>query len=358
MSRSYVIALAITAAVFLWLASGWLGGDTTVEAAKPAAPSGEAALMQVRTRDMTARAKTSELIVFGRTEAVRTVTVRAETAGRVAAIPRGKGRPAKKGDVLVRLAPEDRPARLKEFEATVDHARIAYEAAQKLSKKAFRSMVQLAENKAQLASARARLAAVREDIHKTEIRAPFDGVVNDVGVEVGDYLKVGDPVATVIDLDPMLVVAEIAEGTIGRLTIGGVARVKIAGLGTFDGGVKFISRTTTPATRTFPIEVSVANPNAVIAEGMTTELRLGGETVHAHLLSPAVLTLSDEGVVGVKTVNAGDVVEFHPVRIIADTPEGMWVSGLADHVRAITVGQEFVRAGQKVQPVPEKTGAN
>ncbi|MDA1089936.1 MAG: efflux RND transporter periplasmic adaptor subunit [Proteobacteria bacterium] len=357
MKRSYLTALAIAAAVILWLASGWISGGQTAQP-KAKSPAKETELPQVRTRDMRARDKTRELVLFGRTEAARTVVLRAQTAGRVAAIPLDKGRTAKNGDVLVRLAPEDRPARLKEFEAAVEHAQIAHEASQKLSKEAFRSKIQLAENKAQLASARARLATIREDIHKTAIRAPFDGVVNDVGVEVGDYLKIGDPVATVIDLDPMLVVAEIAEGTIARLAKGGAAQVTIAGLGTFDGVVNFISRTATPATRTFPIEVSVANPNAVIAEGMTTELHLSGETVRAHLLSPAVLTLSDEGVVGVKTVNGDDVVEFHPVRIIADTPEGMWVSGLGDRVRAVTVGQEFVRAGQKVRTVPEKTGAN
>ena len=58
-------------------------------------------------------------------------------------------------------------------------------------------------------------------------------------------------------------------------------------------------------------------------EGMTPELRLGLETVRAHLLSPAVLTLSHEGVVGVKTLNPEDVVEFHPVRIIAAPPGGI-----------------------------------
>ncbi|MBT3306236.1 MAG: efflux RND transporter periplasmic adaptor subunit [Alphaproteobacteria bacterium] len=357
MNRSYVIALSIAGVVAMWLGSGLLVGESGVEAAKSKAPSGEAALMQVRTRNLTAQDKASELIVFGRTEAVRTVTLRAETPGRVVAIPAFEGHSAKKGTILVRLASEDRPARLKESEAVVDHARLAFEAAQKLSKKAFRSKVQLAENKAQLASARARRAAIATEIRNTEIRAPFDGVINDLKVDIGDYLKVGDPVATVIDLDPMLIIAEIAERNIARITLGSAAKIRIVGLGAFNGVVKFISRTATPETRTFRIKIAVANPDAVIAEGMTSQVRLGGEVVRAHLLSPAVLTLSDDGVVGVKTVNGDDVVEFHPVRLIADTPEGMWVDGLGEKIRAVTVGQEFVRAGQKVQPVPEKTGA-
>lgn len=358
MKRSHLTALAIAAAVFLWLASGWIGEDSASKTVETSGPPAGPAMIEVRTRDMTARDKASELIVFGRTEAARTVVLRAQTAGRVTAIPLHKGLPAAKGDVIVRLAAEDRPARLKEAEAAADHARLAYEAARKLSEKAFRSKVQLAENKALLETARARRAAILNEIRKIKIRAPFAGVVNDVGVEVGDYLKVGDNIATLVDLNPMLIVAEIAERNIARLTVGGPARIKITGLGVYSGAVSFISRTATPATRTFRIEVSVANPDGVIGEGVTTELRLGLETVRAHLLSPAVLTLSDEGVVGVKTVNADDGVEFHPVSIIGDTPGGMWVGGLADRVRIITVGQEFVKAGQTVRPVPETGGGN
>ncbi|MBC8339224.1 MAG: efflux RND transporter periplasmic adaptor subunit [Rhodospirillales bacterium] len=358
MKRSHLSALAIAGVVFLWLASGLIGGDPAPSPEKTAKPSEDAALIQVRTRDMTAEKQASQLIVFGRTEAARTVALRAETAGRVAAIPLDKGVAAKKGEVIVRLTPDDRPARLKEANAAVEHAKLAYEAARKLSKKAFRSKVQLAENKAQLEAARARRASIRTEISQTEIRAPFAGVVNDVTVEVGDYLKIGDATATVIELDPMLVVAEIAERNIGRFRLGGSAWAHVTGLGSFDGTVSFISRTATPSTRTFRVEVSVLNPDGRIGEGMTTEMRLDLETVLAHRISPAVLTLSDEGIVGVKTVNADDMVEFHPIRIISDAPAGMWVGGLPDHIRAVTVGQEFVKVGQKVQPVPEKISSD
>ncbi|HJO75794.1 MAG TPA: efflux RND transporter periplasmic adaptor subunit [Rhodospirillales bacterium] len=358
MKRSHLTALAIASVVILWLASGMVGGNAASEDAKPPAPSAKTALIEVRAQNMTARDKASELILFGRTEAIRTVVLRAQTAGRVTAIRIDKGNMAATGDVIVRLAADDRPDRLKEAEAAVDHARLAYEAAKKLSKKAFRSKVQLAENKASLESARARRAAIRTEIRQTKIRAPFGGVVNDVGLELGDYLKVGDNAATIVDLDPMLVVAEISERNIGHLSVGGPARILVSGLGNFEGTIRFISRTATPATRTFRIEVSVANPGGAIGEGMTTELRLGLETVRAHLLSPAVLTLSDEGVVGVKTLNPEDVVEFHPVRIIADTPGGMWVDGLAEKIRTVTVGQEFVKVGQKVKPIPDKAPPN
>ena len=60
--------------------------------------------------------------------------------------------------------------------------------------------------------------------------------------------------------------------------------------------------------------------------------------------------------VGVKTVDADRMVVFHPVHMIADTPEGIWLGGLPDEVTVIIVGQEYVRAGQRVRPVPEEAG--
>ena len=65
-----------------------------------------------------------------------------------------------------------------------------------------------------------------------------------------------------------------------------------------------------------------------------------------HLLPQSVLTLDDEGVLGVRAVEDGSKVAFHPVTIIKDTREGIWVSGLPLKIDVITVGQEYVQPGQ------------
>ena len=65
------------------------------------------------------------------------------------------------------------------------------------------------------------------------------------------------------------------------------------------------------------------------------------------------LTLNDLGVLGVRALDESDTVRFIPVTLLDGTPEGAWVSGLPDQVRVITVGQEFVVEGQKVEPVSD-----
>jgi len=353
MKRSYIIAIVVTVVVAGWIFSGQIGQSSVIEGIGPEAAIADEVLPRVRVRTLAAEEHQNQIHLFGRTEAERKVDVMAETSGRVASVLVEKGDRVKKGDVLVRLAMDDRKARLAEAEALVEQQTITYEAAQKLSKKQFRSAVTLAENKADLEAAKADLEAIKLDIERSTIRAPFDGVVDKLPAEVGFLVAVGSPVARVVDLDPVLVVGEVAERNIGQIKIGALAEVKLISGEEVGGTVRYVSPVASDTTRTFRVEIEVDNPNGDIVEGLTTELRLPLGRVKAYRISPAVLTLSQEGVVGVKTIGENNVVEFHAAQLVADTPEGMWLGGLPDRLTLITVGQEFVREGERAVPVPE-----
>jgi multidrug efflux system membrane fusion protein len=86
---------------------------------------------------------------------------------------------------------------------------------------------------------------------------------------------------------------------------------------------------------------------------MTAEIALPLSTVPAHLVTPAILTLSDSGVIGIKAVDAANKVVFHPVQIVDTDQDGVWVAGLPREVTLITVGQEYVGIGETVRPVSE-----
>jgi multidrug efflux system membrane fusion protein len=64
-----------------------------------------------------------------------------------------------------------------------------------------------------------------------------------------------------------------------------------------------------------------------------------------------LLSLADDGTVGVKVVDNDERVKFYPVELAGSTPEGMQVTGLPDDIRLITVGQGFVTEGQRVDAV-------
>lgn len=188
------------------------------------------------------------------------------------------------------------------------------------------------------------------------MRAPFEGVVDDRVVEVGDYVDAKDPIATVVDLDPIKFVAFVTERDVYDLQVGNEAVIRMLDGQEIAGRITFLASRAGEAARTFRVEVEAPNPDRRIVAGLTSSLRLPVTTRLAHKLSPAVLTLDDDGTIGVKTVDAEDVVQFHPVTILGSTQDGVWLAGLPEQVRIVVVGQEFVVAGEKVRPVPVEGG--
>ncbi|RMD60641.1 MAG: efflux RND transporter periplasmic adaptor subunit [Alphaproteobacteria bacterium] len=355
MKRSYLYAAGLALGVAVWIASGVIGERGTPPAGQkpPADLAATEKVPSVRVRTQSAEPRIARLMVRGQTEAVRKIEVRAEINGRISEIPVAKGARVARGDVLVRLRKEDRPARLAEARAMLEQARVEYEAAQRLSEKGFRAQTQLAARKTALETAKAEVAAAELALARTVIRAPFAGVVGDRIAEIGEYVKSGDPVIRLIDLDPILAVVQVSEREVSRIAPGTVAQVRLVTGQEIAGTVRFIAPEADPATRTFRLEVEIANPDGALADGITAEVTLPLSEVMAHRVSPALLTLNDRGLIGVKTVRSDDTVAFVPVRILDETAEAVWVTGLPHRARLITVGQEFVVDGQKVRPVDE-----
>ncbi len=351
-SHAIAVVLALTAT--LWIASGAMT-DTppSPTGAKPAAKEPVEAVL-VRVRDSRAQPHDRRITLFGRTEAVKSIEVSAETAGRIVERPVNNGQWVEKGAVIARLATDDRRARLDEAEAKLAFQQLAYESARKLSQKQFQSKIKVAEEHSKLEAAKAALAIIRLDLQRTAIRAPIAGFIETLPANVGDYVKVGDKVAALVDLDPIRVVVQVAERHVLSLTIGDTAWVVLPGGRSRQGEVRFISRVGTAKTRTFRVEVWFKNADGAVPEGLTAEVRLKTGSADAHKVSPAILTLDEQGVIGVKAVDAGGKVRFHAAEIVEDATDGMWLSGLPETLTLITVGQEFVRPGE---PVRTKTEA-
>lgn len=361
MRASYIIAIVVGAAAIAWIASGQFDEAPAPGLKKPAASAKQRAAPKVRVRTSVAEERSRQLVFLGRTEASRKVSLKAETPGRIVAVPAAEGSLIERGKPIVRLAMDDRKARLAEAEAVLRQRRIEYQAARDLSALKFRSKVKLAEAEAYLEVAKAGRARASIEIARTVIAAPFTGVLDQRVVEVGDFVKIGEPVATFIDLTPIRVTGHVSELNIGHLTKGMKATVKLVNGNAAQGMIRFVASEAHETTRTFKIEVEVANGDRAMVAGMTAEISIPLAPVSAHKVSPAVLGLSDTGAVGVKTVSADGRVVFHVVDIIDEDIAGVWITArdgsLAERVSLISVGHEFVNAGEAVQTLPDKDAA-
>lgn len=356
MKRSLIIAIVFAVAATAWILSGVLGsGAEEPETTKPPASlSGQEAPAKVRVRQQTALPHTTHLLLRGQTEAEREVSLRSETFGRVVEVLVEEGQRVQQGGVLVRIADNERKAQLEEAKALLEQRRVELNASSKLSKQGYRSETEVAGARAVYQAAQAQVEQAQVAVDRLTIAAPFDGVVDERMVESGDYLDTGEAVARLLDLDPLILSAHVSERNVGKLKVGDPASATLVTGEEVTGRISYISAAAKPETRTYRVEMEVPNPNLVFPSGMSAELDLPLEKVTAHLISPAILSLREDGTVGVKILGPDDVVVFVPVEILENTNEGLWVGGLPDRVTLITVGQEFVIEGETVQPIAEE----
>lgn len=349
--RSYIIAAVIAVILSAWILSGQIGGSESEVAENTAAEDTGAAEEEVfvQVRTFTAQPKTTKTTIRGRTEAVRSVEVRAETAGTVKEIPVQEGATVERGDTICRLSLNARDARMAEAEALMRQRYLEYDAAKKLAAKGHRSETQAAAARAAYDAAAALVKQAEVELGHTKITAPFEGVLEEQLVEVGDYLRVGDPCARIVDLDPFLIVGQVPESEVGKLRTGTVGEARLITGEEVQGLVRYLAKTADPATRTFRIELEVPNDDLSLRSGVTAQITVPSKEVPAHRLPPSILTLADDGSVGVRTVSANNIVHFNRVTILEDAPNGIWVAGLPERVDIITVGQEYVSEGQKVR---------
>lgn len=348
MKRSYLIAAGIVVLVTLWML---LGPAEKEGAVMPVVAETTPTRTQVQAKVFQASEMLREMSVYGQSEPKRRVTVRAEIAGRVSEVDVPRGNAVQKGDLLLRLSDDDRPQRLEQARAALKQRELEYEGAKSLKKKGLQAERQLAEALALLRAARAELKRAELNLQHTRVEAPFSGVLQARHVEVGDYLSVGDPVAEVIELDPLIISGDVSEREIGELHVGMAARAKLSNGSVLEGTISYIAPSAEASTRTYRIEMEAANPAPHQPGGMSASILIPRDAVFAHKVSPALLSLDDAGVLGIKGVDDEGIVRFYPVEILKSERDGLWLAGLPESLSLITVGQGFVRAGDRVDVV-------
>lgn len=352
--KSWLMSGSIVILVLLWLASGQVANDDAVPAsrAEPVTASGPPK-NAVRVRTQSAEEVMRTIVVNGKTAPARIVTLAAETDGRVEFIGAERGASLERGDVLVRLDRRDRAARLAQAKALVRQREVEFEARERLKSDSYVSEAQLQEAIALLESARADLTRAQLDLEYMTIRAPFAGALQSRTVEIGDFVKRGDPIATYVDNRTIIVSANVSEFDARAVEVGETAEARLATGEVVRGRIRYVAPVADEATRTFTVELEVENRDGLLRAGGTAELRIPAEVVLAHRISPSLLTLDDAGNVGVKIVNEEGEAEFVVADIALSSHDGVWLAGLPETATIITVGQGYVTPGSAVAAIPE-----
>jgi multidrug efflux system membrane fusion protein len=315
---------------------------------QPIVPS----LPKVMIKHMTAISVPTSIQLNGHTAEARRVTLKAKTSGRILSLLAKKGEKVDAGQDLILIDPEDRPARLAEAKAKLHQRSLELAANTKLEAKAVKSQNALAACIADYESAKSSLALIEQEIADTHIKAPFKGILEETFVETGNVVNVGmdDKVAVIIELDPLKITCDVPEKDISRIKPGGEAQIILPSLedGKLSAHVTYIAKAADPKTRTYRVETQVKNLDMAIPAGLTARISFPTGNTNGYIISPAAISLKDDGTIGVKTVEERKVV-FYPAHIEEARPEGLLVIELPDQISLVTAGGDFVIEGQQVE---------
>jgi len=185
------------------------------------------------------------------------------------------------------------------------------------------------------------------ELNRTEVKAPFSGFIEQI-VKPGNFLERGQICATIIQLDPITLIAGVPEYDINKVRIDQNVLVELVTGQKVNGKLTFVSKSASPDTRTFIVESQIENSDGKIKDGLTAEISIEIDKVMAHKISPSILLLNDEGKLGIRIVNKNKYAKFIEIIILEDSEEGLWVTGIPEEVEIVIQGQGFVEDGQEV----------
>jgi len=266
----------------------------------------------------------------GTLEAAQEVTIRSEAQGRVIEILFAEGGKVRQDDILVKLDSAKIQAEVRSLKARIAKLKIRLANKKRtlernrplvkqnlVSKDQFDSyQTAINELKAEVTQARADLSRQQVRLSDTEIRAPFDGTIGARDFSLGHYLRVGDPVLTIVDLNPLEIMFKVPEKYFTNVFIGQEVQLKIEPYPDkiFNGKIFFIAPQVEVLTRTFAVKAQVDNPDQALHPGMFARVRII-VSVHEN-----AVTVPWESVIRTETETYvylvdGNVAHKHPVHI-------------------------------------------
>lgn len=351
-SRSVWIAAGVLIALVMWMGSGFVF-PAEHETAPQTRPAPQPPTVMVRP-------STAERVVLvfnaeGQAQPDRDTRIRAEASGNVAALSVRKGETVDGGTIIARLSSAQAEADLARAREELSRARREFDNAQALLERGAGTADRVSDARAALAAAEAQLAGARQALENLDIVAPFTGRIETLTLAQGEFVAAGEDVGRIVDNRPLTVAIQVPQQALNRIRDGQSATVRFITGEVREGNVIFVGSAAAAATRTFLAEIEVANTDGAIPAGVSARIEIPTGAAQAHFVEPATVSLSPRGELGVKTVADG-VVRFHPVEVVKTELGGVWVTGLPDTARIITIGQGFVRDGDAVDAQPAEAG--
>ena len=324
-----------------------------LEEAKKAAMKKEVEPVSVITLSLKPRRLEDKINLPAQVEPYKDLWVKAEVPGQVIKVIVQEGQTVTNGQVIVQLDDRDYRTRLARIEANYQLAKLDYDRNAALVKKKVTSLAKLDSIEAQLKDLEARVSEAKLALSRTEIAAPISGRVNEIEAKLGDFVSLGDPVARILQLDPVKVTVGVPESDVAAIFDLDEAEVIIDALNKrrVKGRKIYLSRQPQTLARLYDLELRVPNPDSRILPGMFARAELVKAVFKRALTVPlyAVITQSEDRFVFVE--KAGRAQRRNIQLGILVGWQVQVTSGLKPGERVIVVGHRFLDDGQAVKVI-------
>ena len=304
--------------------------------------------------------------ITGTVQPERRADLRAELPAIVLQVVKENGDNVRKGDLLVRLDDTSIRDALGSAEASVRSTTQALEQAQRQLErmKTLRgsgmtsaqalddSEVRRNNAPSDMEAAKARAVSARQQLARTEVRAPFDGVVSDRKVSAGDTAQIGKELLKVIDPSSMRLEGLVSADHVGSLKVGQPASFKVHGYGDqeFKGKVRRLNPSANPTTRQVEVLVDFTGEKQPKLAGLYAEGRIETEST-SGLTIPATALVRDGDKASAWRVAESKLQKVTLAVGERDPRTGDFVlkGGLAEGDRILRYPSALLKDGQPVQ---------
>lgn len=315
-----------------------------------AGPRGGGGALQATAYVAETRPMRDRIRATGSLRADESVDLSAETSGRVTRIFFQEGSRVRRGQLLVKINDAELRAQRARLLTRIELAETREERQRRLLEIGGASQDEYDGVLGELNVLRSEAALLDAQIAKTEVRAPFDGVIGLRYVSEGAYVAPQSQIASLQAIDPMKVEFAVPERYAGRVRSGDDVLFTVAGAeGTFRGEVYAVEPRVDVGTRTLQIRARVPNSDGRLLPGAFADLELIVAEIPDALPVPAIAVISELGGKRVWVIEDGQAAPRAVETGIRTESVVQITDGLAPGDTVLTSGLQTVRAGQPVR---------
>lgn len=343
--KSTIAIVGIISLASLWMLTG------VFKSHKAIIINAHSASVKIRVEESLAQPHAVNIVYNGVTEAIKIVSLLSEIDSSVEEIIAKDGQFLKSGAPILRLDEQASRDKVRQAQAAVNLQQVNFASVKALFNKKLSSESALFGAESNLKSAQAALVVAQQNLKHSYIVAPFDGYIDDIFVEQGSYLSPagGTVIGKFIDISELKARIHIPHKDRELIVVGAPATITLRDK-SFSGTVTFISKIASSNTKSFLAEVTFKNPDHTVFSGSMVKVNIQSLTDQKmHYIKKSSLSIEVSGNLVIKTLDDNGVVKNYSVSIIDEDLDGLWITGLPEYAKIITVGQAYVIDGEKVE---------